>query len=422
MNWLNSIFIFMSIISLSISLKLSHNKDKSLILTPLLLFTVLQIFMVNIGLMLITFDKEQHFFGVGLLVLSTLFLNLGALLIKKKQYIHKHIQIGYQPLSLYNKVIISIGYVLTCILIIFILKDSIFNFKDIVFNMFYGEFINSSSQLADIRRTFSFNSGGNGVITQLKNIVLVYFTIFIISNNFKRYTKIIVIIITLFFLLSSGQRWPLFEALLVYLVFISMKNKIYISVKKIVGLLLLTYSILFIISYVQPRFEMSNDFFVNSLNNIKAINYRLFVSQAMTSYYIFDLIPHKLDYGYGCYIFRDLSTYLPGYQEAFSTMIYKMTHRGHIGSASFSTLTLFFAEFGYFSVIISFIYGMLIQIYTNVLIKEIKSTNRMIFISFVTVAIATTAMGSIVGILSHGLIAGYLLYVLIKILYSINRI
>ena len=407
-------FIVTTFFSLKISLSLSFQKDKRLIFTPILLFTLLQSFMVNIGLLMLVNYEQKHYLSFIYILLCTLFFNLGAFLINKRVY---DFTLSNVNESSHNKIIIMGGYILTCLIIVTIIGDVLLNFRAFLSDIFLGNIVESRQMLAESRKNFSFNKeGGSGIATQFKNVILVFFTIFIVTVNFKKLTKIIVIIISLFLILSSGQRWPLFEALLVYFIFRSYIKKIKINLKKIVVYGVFIYLILFITSFFQSRFVMSDNLFDNLLKNVEAINYRLFVSQAMTSYYIFDLIPETLNFGWGDYILKDFSTYLPGYQEGFATYIYKLTHGGNTGSASFSTLTLFFADFGVFSILISFFFGIAIQYYTNLIFIKKISIHRLIFHSLVVVAIATTSLGSISGIITHGLLSGYLLFVIFKLL------
>ena len=412
-------FIVTTFLSLKISLFLSFQKDNRLILTPILLFTILQSFMVNIGLLILVNNEQKYFLSLVYILLSTLFFNLGALLINKRKYnfISPKIRETY-----HNKLIIFGGYIITCLIISSMIGDVLLNFQIFLSDIFLGNIIESKQVLAESRKNFSFNKeGGSGIATQFKNVILVYFTIFIVSVNFNKIIKTIVILISLFLILSSGQRWPLFEALLVYFIFRSYIKKIKIDFKKIAIYGILVYVILFVTSFFQSRFVMSNNIYENLLKNVEAINYRLFVSQAMTSFYIFDLIPDTLSFGWGNYILKDFSTYLPGYQEGFATYIYKLTHGGNTGSASFSTLTLFFADFGVFSMLISFFFGIGIQLYTNFIFINKISTHRLIFHSFVVVAIATTSLGSISGIITHGLLSGYLMFFIFKLLFKKNK-
>lgn len=409
------IFFITSFVSLRISYNLSLHKNNRLILTPVLLFTLLQIFMVNIGVVILTVESEKFYTPTTILMISTLLFNCGAFIIKKGNYDFLRKGISIEPF--YNRLILIGGYIITCFLIMYILQDVIVAFKGILLSMIGGEFTDSVDSLAKSRKEFTFGSGGTGLLTQLRNVILTFLTILILSTNYKKYIKIIVIAFSLFFILSSGQRWPLFEAILVFIVYKSFVISYHFSLKKILLFSVIIYFVLFVTSYVQPRFIMVDDFLENAINNVTAINYRLFVSQAMTSYYVFDLVPTSLEFGHGAYIIKDFSTYLPGYQEGFSTILFKMTHSGKMGSASFSTLTLFFADFGYFSIIISFVFGALVQAYTKLIYRGKKSTYRLIFHSFVIVAVATAAIGSVAGIISHGLLSGFFLYTILRLLF-----
>jgi len=413
-----TLFFVLTFTSLRISLYLSINDNGRIILSPVLLFTLLQTFMVNLGLLLTIIDDQNLYYKYLIILLSTFFFNLGALFVNKKKY---NYTISNNTLSKQNKAILFIGFVLVCILLNYLLKDLLIGFFHFFSELISGNLISAISILAESRRTFSFSSGSTGIITEVKNIILVFLTIYIVASNFKWYLKLLVVIIASFFLLSSGQRWPLFEALLVYFIFITYSKNIKFNFKRIFSLSILIYFILFLTSYFQARFEMSDNFSDNIMMNIKSINYRLFVSQNMTTSYVFNLIPETLDYGMGSYIFQDFSTLLPGHQEGFSSFIYRITHSGKPGSASFSTLTLFFADFGVFGMFISFFYGLSLQYYCNLIFSKSISLHRLIFHSFVVLAVSTTSLGSLAGIVTHGLLSGFLMFYLCKLVLIKNK-
>ena len=406
------LFVILTFISLRISFYLSSYQDNRVNLSPILLFTLLQVSMVNIGL-LISVIGDQNYYGQFLIILlSTFFINLGAFIIGKPKPIP--ISRTYNQ-SIFNKIILLVGYIMVVIILIFLLRDIIFYFIQFIKESISGNVIGAITILAESRRDFSFSGGGNGIVTEFKNVILVFLTIYICSTNFKWYFKSIIVAITILFLLSTGQRWPLFEALLVYIVFITYSKKVYFNKKKISFYGLIAYLFFFVISYFTPRFAMSENIVNNIILNFEAVNYRLFVSQNRTSLYIFDLIPNSLDFGWGKYILKDLSTLFPGYQEGFSSFIYKLTHSGKAGSASFSSLTGFYADFAYFAPIVSFAYGMLIQFYSKLIFLKSISHHRIIFHSFLVVAISTTSLGSIVGIITHGLLSSFLLFKLLSL-------
>jgi hypothetical protein len=412
------IFILLTILSLNVSYKMAKQKDR-IVLTPLLLFTVLQVGMVNIGMLIIAIEVNKDFIYVGVVVLTLqlFFINLGALIVGNKKYIFTAVR--YKE-HIVHKSIVLIAYALTFFLILILLKDYLTIFLDLIINISKGMVVEAIGSMSEMRRELSFGGGSNaGIITQLKNTILVFLSIYILSSNFSKFIKIGILFTTLFVILSSGQRWPLFEALMVYAIYYSISHKVHVNWMKVIKISCIIFVIMFILSYFQPRFLMTEDLLTNLMLNLEAIIYRLFVSQAMTSYYIFNLIPENLEFGMGTYLIQDLSTYLPGYQEGFSTFIYKLTHDGKIGSASFSTLSLFYADFGYFSIIVAFSFGILLQLYTNNIYRFSPSKIRLIFHSFVIMALATTSLGSISGVLYHGLISGYMLYILLKIIFTL---
>ena len=348
------LFIVLSLISLRISVYLSTGKDKRIVLSPVLVFSALQIIMVNFGLLISVIKLQNHYDKFLIVLLSTFFFSVGAFIIGKPKPIRK-IQNFNQ--STFNKSIIFLGYTIVVIILTIILGDVLFGFIEFIKESISGNLIKAINILAESRRDFSFSSGGNGIITEFKNIILVFLTIYICSTNFKWYLKSIIVTITVIFLLSTGQRWPLFEALLVYFIFITYSKNVIFNVKKTIFYSLIVYLFFFTVSYFTPRFSMSENFIENIIMNFEAVNFRLFISQNLTSLYIFDLIPNYLNFGWGEYIIRDFSTLLPGYQKSFASYIYQLTHGGKPGSASFSSLTAFYADFAYFGIFFSFLYG-----------------------------------------------------------------
>ncbi len=412
------IFILLTIPSLIFSYKMAKQKDR-LVLTPLLLFTILQVIMVNIGMLIIAIEvnKDSIYLGVVVLTLQLFFINLGALIVGNKKYILTVVRYK-EPIA--HKSIVLIAYALTFFLILTLLKDYLTIFLDLIISISKGQVVESIGAMAEMRRELSFGGASNtGIMTQLKNTILVFLAIYILKSNFSKFIKIGILFTTLFMILSSGQRWPLFQALMVYAIYYSVSHKVHVNWLKALKISCIIIVIIFTLSYFQPRFVMTEDLLTNLMLNLEAVIYRLFISQAMTSYYIFNLIPESLEFGMGAYLIQDFSTYLPGYQEGFSTFIYKLTHDGKIGSASFSTLSLFYADFGYFSIIVSFSFGALLQLYANNIYRFRPSKIRLIFHSFVIMALATTSLGSISGVLYHGLITGYMLYILLKIIFTL---
>tara|TARA_B110000003_G_scaffold84494_1_gene86494 strand:- start:10767 stop:12029 length:1263 start_codon:yes stop_codon:yes gene_type:complete len=416
---LSLIFIILTILSLRISYYLSSSNNGRIFLSPILIFTLFQILMVNIGLFITTITYQKYFFPFLIIILSTFSLNLGALFLNKTKYDYV---ISNNTQTKRNKLIILIGYILTCTILIYLLKDVLNGFILFINELIGGNLVGAIKSLAESRRSFSFMSGSTGIINEFKNIILVFLTIYIISSNYKWYFKVAILLITTFFLLSTGQRWPIFEAILVYLVFLSYSKNFKFDLKKIFIIGGFFYIFLFIISYFQSRYQISNNLFENLISNAQAINYRLFVSQNLTSIYIFDLIPNTMDFGMGDYIKKDFSTYLPGYQEGFATYVYKLTHFGRAGSASFSSLTLFYADFSFFAIFISFFYGLLIQFYSNSIFSKKISLHRIIFHSFVVLAISTTSLGSLSGIITHGLLSGFLMFKLLSVCLKSKKI
>ena len=410
---ITSLFIILTFFSLKISVFLSSYQDRKFHLSAILVFTMLQVFMVNIGLFISVILYQNYHEEFLIILISTFFLNLGALIIGKPKPVR--ISRTYNQ-TVFNRNILLLGYVMVVVILLYTMGDIIFYFIQFIKESVSGNVIGAINILAESRRDFSFSSGGNGVVTEFKNIILVFLTIYIIASNFKWYLKSIIVTITVLFLLSTGQRWPLFEALLVYIVFITYSKQVYFNRKKIFLYGLMGYSVFFVISYFTPRFGMSENVVDNIYMNFEAVNYRLFVSQNLTSLYIFDLIPYSLDFGWGRYIMKDVGTILPGYQEGFASFIYRLTHSGKAGSASFSSLTGFYADFAYLGVIVSFIYGMVIQLYSRLVFVKSTSDHRRIFHAFLVVAIATTSLGSIVGIISHGLLSGFLMFKLLSLL------
>jgi len=412
------IFIVLTIFSLNCSYKMAKQKDR-IVLTPLLLFTVLQVFMVNIGMLIIAIEvnKDSIYVGVILLSLQLFFINLGALIVGNKNYIYTAVRYK-EPIL--RKSIVLIAYALTLSLIAILVKDRLLVFFDLLQNISKGAVTESIRTMSEMRREFSFGGDSNtGKVTQLNNTVLVFLSIYILNSNFGKFIKIGILFTTLFMILSSGQRWPLFEALMVYAIFYSVSHKLQFNWIKALKISCIVAAILFALSYFQPRFVMTEDLLTNLMLNLEAVVYRLFVSQAMTSYYVFSLIPESLEFGIGAYITQDFSTFLPGYQEGFSTFIYKLTHDGKIGSASFSALSLFYADFGYLSILVSFIFGVFLQSYTNKFSGFPPTKIRLIFHSFVIMALATTSLGSISGVFYHGFISGFMLYILLKIIFTL---
>ena len=411
------LFIVLTFLSLRISVYLSMDYNKRIVISPILLFTLLQTFMVNIGLLLSTIEDENYYYKYLIILFSTFFLNLGGLLSGKPKSFP--IIKNYNQ-SIFNKFIILLGYIMVVIILTFLLKDVLIGFIQFIKEIISGNTIGAISSLAKSRSTFSFSGVSNGIVTEFKNIILVFLAIYICSVNFNIYIKVLVIATTIFFLLSTGQRWPIFEALLVCITFFTYCRAIKFNYLKLFSFAFIAYLFFFTISYFSSRFQMTDSFVDNLILNLDSVNYRLFVSQNTTSLYIFKLIPYNLDFGWGEYILRDFSTLLPGYQEGFSTYIYKLTHYGAVGSASFSSLTLFFADFSYFALVLSFLYGFLMQFYSNQIFRNSVSIHRIIFHSFVVIAISTTALGSIAGIITHGLLSGFLLFILLSIVLKIT--
>ncbi len=284
------LFIILTLVSLKISFYLSSDQDKRIVLSPILVFTVLQVFMVNIGLLISVIGDQNYYDKYLIILLSTFFINFGALIIGRTKpfpIIQNYNQ------SIFNKIILLLGYLVVVFILSLLLKDVLIGFIQFIKESISGNLIGAINILAESRRDFSFSSvGGNGIVTEFKNIILVFITIYTSSTNFKWYLKLIVVTITVLFLLSSGQRWPLFEALLVYLIFRTYSKKVYLNIKKLSFYGLISYLVFFTVSYFTPRFVMSENIVDNIIINFEAVNYRLFVSQNRTSLYVFDLIPN----------------------------------------------------------------------------------------------------------------------------------
>lgn len=412
--------IFSSAASLILSLHLSK-QNNSIIYTPVLIFTILQVGMVNIGLLLmaIQYNTAELYEGAFLLMASTLAFTIGAFFAKQKTW-YRYSSLVKNDTQLHYLIMV-IGFLTTLMIVAMLSGDLISNFIGFFRNFIRGDVQEAINQLAQARKDYTFNNlGGAGILTQLKNTILIFFAIYIVTGRRSPLLKFFVISSSLFLLLSSGQRWPLFEALIVYAIYKSLVQPIKIKVKKTIWVALMIYLALFATSYVQPRYELTDSVFQNMLLNIEAVNFRVFTSQSQTSKYIFELIPSTLDYGAGKYTLQDIASYAPGYQEGFSGTLYRITHYGKIGSASFSTLTLFFADFGYGSILISMAYGYFIQLYTQHVISKRNLRITLIFHAFIFMAIATTALGSFTGILYHGLVSAFLLHILLKTIFSMT--
>jgi hypothetical protein len=224
------IFIISTFLSLKISISLSSGNDKRTLLSPILVFTLLQAIMVNIGLTISTIENQIYSDKYLVIILSTLFVNIGGLSVGKPK--RMPIIQNFNQLR-YNKNILLLGYIMTVFILGYFLKDVLFSFFQFINQAASSDITGAINTLAFSRKEFSFSGSYSGILSEFKNIILVFLTIFIFSSNFKKYIKIVVILTTLIFLLSTGQRWPLFEAILVYVTFLSYTRILKINFKNV---------------------------------------------------------------------------------------------------------------------------------------------------------------------------------------------
>jgi len=399
---------------------MSYDKHtKRFFIGPVFLFTFLQIIMVNIGMIILASDIDKSYVieGAVYLTIAMFIFLLAAFLTNTTFSINSYV---YDKYNL--KPIIIIGYFLTILLLVYFLFHYILLLISIFKRLLSFDIKGAALSLATIR--FEQNLSENrvsGIVVQLKNIVLPFLSIYLINKSRSIFIKILVFIILFFILIISGQRWPIFEFLLVLFIFYTLAYNIKFNIKKYTKIALLGFILLYLMSFLQPRFEVTDDLLSNVLANFQAVIYRIFVSQAHTSEYIFRLFPNTLDFGYGTYLWQNLQAYLPGHQNTLAYTIYALTHpAGMVGSASYSTITHFYAEFGWFGLIYVFIFGYLIGVYNNYL-KNQKSRSTTFFImhSFFVMSIATTSLGSLTGIFYHGVLTSWLLYVLINFIVMV---
>jgi hypothetical protein len=64
----------------------------------------------------------------------------------------------------------------------------------------------------------------------------------------------------------------------------------------------------------------------------------------------------------------------------------------------------------------------LIQFYSKQIFLKSMSHHRIIFHSFLVVAIGTTSLGSISGIITHGLLSGFLMFKLLSVCLKPKKI
>ena len=186
---ITSLFIILTFASLKISVFLSSYQDRKFHLSAVLVFTMLQVFMVNTGLFISVIVYQNYHEEFLIILVSTFFLNLGALIIGKPKPVH--ISRTYNQTA-FNRRILLLGYVMVVAILLYIMGDVIFYFIQFIKESVSGNIIGAINILAESRRDFSFSSGGNGEVTEFKNIILVFLTIYITASNFKWYLKSII--------------------------------------------------------------------------------------------------------------------------------------------------------------------------------------------------------------------------------------